>query len=66
MEESGVSGIDDCEGAGGCCTEVCDITDPAGDQQCAGVAGGQTCQSWYEEGHAPAGFEHVGACALPA
>jgi hypothetical protein len=55
-----------CEGAAGCCTQVCDITDPAGDQQCAGVAEGQTCQSWYEEGHAPVGFEHVGACALPA
>jgi hypothetical protein len=54
-----------CEGAGGCCTEVCDITDPLGDQQCAGAAEGQTCQAWYEEGEAPAILEHVGVCALP-
>jgi hypothetical protein len=55
-----------CEGATGCCTEVCDITDPAGDQQCAGAAEGQTCQAWYEEGAAPVKWEDVGACALPA
>jgi hypothetical protein len=55
-----------CEGSAGCCTEVCDITDPAGDLQCVGAAGGQTCQPWYEEGAAPPGLENVGACALPA
>ncbi len=55
-----------CEGAAGCCTEVCDLSDPAGDLQCMGAAGGQTCQSWYAEGTAPAGYENVGACALPA
>jgi hypothetical protein len=54
-----------CEGASGCCTEICDITDPAGDLQCAGAAEGQTCQPWYEEGAAPRGYENVGACALP-
>lgn len=54
-----------CEGASGCCTEVCDVTDPAGDLQCTGAAEGQTCQPWWEEGTAPPGFEHVGACALP-
>ncbi|MCX4242327.1 ribulose phosphate epimerase [Paraliomyxa miuraensis] len=55
-----------CEGAAGCCTEVCDLTDPTGDAQCSGQAGGQTCQPWYEEGSAPPGYEDVGACALPA
>ena len=55
-----------CEGAGGCCTEVCDITDPAGDLQCTGAAGGQQCLRWYQEGMAPAGLENVGACAVPA
>jgi hypothetical protein len=55
-----------CEGSIGCCTEICDLSDAAGDQQCAGAAEGQTCQSWYEEGAAPAGYESVGACALPA
>ena len=54
-----------CEGTGGCCTEVCDITDPAGDLQCSGAAEGQTCQPWYGEGTAPPGHEHVGVCALP-
>lgn len=54
-----------CEGAGGCCSGVCDLSDPAGDAQCEGAAGGQTCQAWYEEGAAPPGYEDVGACALP-
>ncbi len=55
-----------CEGAGGCCSGICDLSDPAGDAQCEGAAGGQTCQAWYEEGAAPPGYEDVGACALPA
>ena len=55
-----------CEGAAGCCTEVCDLTDPAGDMQCSGAAGGQACEPWYEEGSAPPGYEDVGACSLPA
>jgi hypothetical protein len=54
-----------CEGAVGCCTEVCDLTDPLGDLQCAGAAEGETCQAWYEEGTAPPNLEDVGACALP-
>lgn len=55
-----------CEGTPGCCTEVCDLTDPLGDAQCAGAAGGQTCQAWYGEGaETPAGYEHVGVCAMP-
>ena len=54
-----------CEGAAGCCSEICDIADPLGDAQCTGAAGGQTCQAWYEEGTAPQGYEDVGVCALP-
>lgn len=54
-----------CEGAAGCCTEVCDLDDPLGDLQCAGAADGQTCQPWYSGGTAPPGLENVGACALP-
>jgi hypothetical protein len=54
-----------CEGAAGCCTEVCDITDPLGDQQCMGAAEGQTCQPWYEEDEAPLVLDHVGVCTLP-
>jgi len=66
LDSSAVPPGQACEGANGCCTEVCDITDPAGDLQCAGAAEGQTCQPWYEEGTGPAVLEHVGACALPA
>jgi len=54
-----------CERAAGCCTELCDLADPLGDQQCPGAAAGQTCQAWYPKGTAPPGLEHVGACALP-
>jgi hypothetical protein len=54
-----------CEGAGHCCTEVCDVDDPLGDLQCAGAAEGQTCQPWYEEGEAPPEYEDVGVCAMP-
>jgi hypothetical protein len=54
-----------CDGATGCCTEVCDLDDPLGDQQCAGAAEGQTCQPWYDEGAAPTGYEDVGVCTLP-
>ena len=48
----------------GCCTEICDITDPSGDAQCSGEAAGQMCQAWYPMGTAPAGYEDVGACSL--
>ena len=62
----GAAATPGCAGSAGCCTEICDLSDPAGDAQCMGAAGGQTCQAWYEEGSAPAGYEDVGACALPA
>jgi hypothetical protein len=55
-----------CEGSAGCCTEICDLTDPTGDMQCTGAPGGQLCTAWYEEGSAPPGYEDVGACSLPA
>jgi hypothetical protein len=54
-----------CEGAAGCCTEICDVTDPAGDMQCAGAPGGQICEPWFDPGRAPAGLEDVGVCAVP-
>jgi hypothetical protein len=54
-----------CQGSAGCCTAVCDLTDPAGHNQCEGVGGGQQCVAWYEEGSAPPGYEDVGACAIP-
>jgi hypothetical protein len=48
-----------------CCTEICDLDDPAGDLQCMGAPEGVTCQPWYLDGEAPAGLEDLGACALP-
>ncbi len=61
----GAAATPNCQGSAGCCTEVCDLADPAGDAQCTGSPEGQTCQAWYEEGAAPPGFEDLGACALP-
>lgn len=52
-----------CEGMLGCCSSVCDVSDPAGDAQCVGAS--ETCQPWYPEDSAPPGLEDVGACALP-
>jgi hypothetical protein len=66
VDASAVPAGEVCSGAGGCCTGVCDTSDPMGDDQCEGVAGGQTCQPWYEEGNEPPGYEDVGVCALPA
>lgn len=51
-----------CEGASGCCTELCDLGDPLGDAQCTGEAEGQTCEGWYAK--PVAGFEDVGVCLL--
>jgi hypothetical protein len=56
--------VPDCMGSGGCCSEFCDLEDPAGDAQCSLM--GQTCTPWFEMGAAPPDLEHVGACALPA
>jgi len=53
-----------CGGAPGCCTEFCDLSDPTGDAQCMGDAGGQMCTAWYGMGMAPPGYEDVGVCSL--
>jgi hypothetical protein len=53
-----------CEGAAGCCTVLCDFSDPAASLDCPSAADGQLCLPWYEEGQAPPGFEDVGACSL--
>ncbi len=55
-----------CVSSVGCCTEFCDLTHPLGNGQCAGEAGGAECVPWYEIGTAPARYEHVGACVIPA
>ncbi|MEX1366905.1 MAG: ribulose phosphate epimerase [Nannocystaceae bacterium] len=54
----------DCQGSIGCCSPVCDLSQPDPDSQCPGA--GQLCEAWYEEGNAPPGYEDVGVCALPA
>lgn len=45
-----------------CCTEYCDLSDPAGYAQCSGQGEGQTCQPFFEAGMVPTGFEDVGIC----
>ncbi len=47
--------------SGGCCAPHCD-TDSMPDM-CPEE--GQECIPWYEEGLAPAGYEHIGVCATP-
>jgi hypothetical protein len=54
-----------CVGSAGCCSEFCDLSDPAGDDQCSGVGQGQQCIPYFEEGAVPPGYENVGACAIP-
>jgi len=54
-----------CEDASSCCTELCDLTDPAGDLQCTGAPAGQACRAWYDDGNAPAGLEDLGVCVIP-
>jgi hypothetical protein len=45
-----------------CCAPWCQLG--AGDQQCE-VLPGTTCVSFFEEGMAPPGYEHVGVCIVP-
>jgi hypothetical protein len=52
-----------CEGASGCCSEFCDLSDD--EFACAGADGGQACIPWYEQGLAPPGFDTLGACVIP-
>lgn len=58
----GPAGVPDCPSAIGCCTEFCDLSDPAGDAQCMGID--QVCVGWFEAGMVPVGFEDVGVCTL--
>jgi len=60
------AGVPGCVGAAGCCSTFCDITDPTATENCPGAAGGQECIPIFEEGQAPAGYENVGLCFLPA
>lgn len=53
-----------CEDAAGCCTVVCDFSDPGASLTCPSAAEGQLCLPWYPEGEAPRGYEDVGACSL--
>lgn len=48
-----------------CCTNYCDITIGEPDSQCPDIGVGQTCASWWSDGMAPLGLEHVGVCILP-
>lgn len=55
-----------CDAAVGCCSELCDLDDPAASEGCAGAADGQQCLPYYDGGGgAPPEYEHVGVCAVP-
>jgi hypothetical protein len=51
----------DCNDSNGCCTSLCDLTDPAGDAQCAS---GQECRPYPASANEP-GYEDVGYCMVP-
>jgi hypothetical protein len=45
-----------------CCTSFCNLESADPDAVCLL---GQACQSWWEAGAAPPGYEHVGICVAP-
>jgi hypothetical protein len=51
-----------CEGSA-CCSGYCDLN--LGDGACEALLPGTVCVSFFEEGMAPSGYEHVGVCILP-
>ena len=54
----------DCTAPKGCCTPLCDVTEPA---TCAEVDEALECVSWYVGGQQPPGpeLENVGVCVIP-
>jgi hypothetical protein len=50
-----------CEGAGGCCTTLCETHQSA----CPELDPALECVPWYEESEPPPGLERLGVCALP-
>ncbi|MCA9708051.1 MAG: ribulose phosphate epimerase [Myxococcales bacterium] len=49
--------VPNCQGSAGCCSEFCDLDDPA----CSGA--GQECVAWSD--NPQPGMELVGGCAIP-
>lgn len=58
---AGAEALPDCPGVG-CCVPFCELE--LGDMQCEAVPG-TSCVSFYEEGMAPPGHEHIGVCISP-
>lgn len=52
-----------CEDAAGCCTVLCDFSDPDASLGCPSAAEGQLCLPWYPPGDAPPGYDDVGVCS---
>ena len=57
-DDAAIASCDGGEG-GGCCTQLCDLTDPA---PCPDAANGQMCLPYYGDDPVPEGYEHVGIC----
>ncbi|MCA9708728.1 MAG: hypothetical protein KDK70_22960 [Myxococcales bacterium] len=47
-----------------CCTELCSLSDPAGDAQCTGAPQGQQCVPWFESDPPPE-YVDLGVCRVP-
>jgi Ca-activated chloride channel family protein len=62
---AGTDMVPGCVDPVGCCSDYCDLGDADASATCEGFLDGQVCLPWYEEGTAPDGLDHVGACALP-
>lgn len=59
--------VPNCNGASGCCTPFCDVTDAGASMDCANTVGIEAeCLPYFEEGQAPPGYEDVGVCGIPA
>jgi hypothetical protein len=58
--------VPNCQGAQGCCSEFCSLSDPDGEAQCQGAGGGQLCVPFYEDGQAPPAHLDVGVCVIPS
>lgn len=56
-----VSVVPSCAGSA-CCTAYCNL--PDGDAGCVAQPG-TACVAFFEDGTAPAGYEHVGVCIVP-
>jgi hypothetical protein len=54
----------DCDSAIGCCTALCDLSDPLADAACAALDPAHTCEPWDDRGVPPGSDPTLGLCRL--